>query len=169
MTDATSRRLIILTLAVAAFVGVTSQSLPPIVASHFDGNGHANGFMTRTFYTWFMVAFVVVIPAMLAYLPATTLRRPGVKINLPHADYWLAPSRREETLNFLKNRAAGFGAALAVFLGYVHWLVLRANRLSPPQIDSPLLIAGLVAFVLAMLLWIGSMLRHFYRVPPDHS
>jgi hypothetical protein len=165
VTNTTSRQFITLTLAAAAFVGATSQSLPPIVASHFGGSGTADGFMTRTFYTWFMLAFVVVLPALLTYLPASIFRRPGPRINLPHSDYWLAPERRDETMAYLIRHTARFGAALTLFLCYVHWLVLKANQSIPPRLDSWLFVGGLIAFLLVMVFWTATMLLHFYRLP----
>jgi len=114
--------------------------------------------MTRSFYTWFMLAFVVVLPLILAYLPCATFRRPGVRISLPHGEYWLDPERhgeywldperREETIAFLVRHMARLGTALTLFLCYTHWLILRANQAVPPRLESSWFIGGLVVFLL---------------------
>jgi uncharacterized membrane protein len=44
---------VVLMAAVAAFVIATSGSLPERVASHFDGAGNPNGYMTRDGYRTF--------------------------------------------------------------------------------------------------------------------
>lgn len=152
-------------LPAAAFVVFTSQSLPPVVASHFGGDGYANAFMTRSFYTWFMLAFVVVLPLILVYLPGATFRRPGVRISLPHGDYWLDPERREETIAFLVRHTARLGMALTLFLCYTHWLILRANQAAPPRLHSSWFIGGLVVFLLATVLWLGMFLKRFRKAP----
>lgn len=152
------KRFFLCSLAAAAFVAFTSQSLPPVVASHFGGDGYANGFMTRSFYTWFMLAFVVVLPLILVYLP-------GTRINLPHGDYWLHPERREESIAFLVRHTARLGMALTLFLCYTHWLILRANQAVPPRLDSSWFIGGLVVFLLATVLWLGVFLKRFRKAP----
>lgn len=157
--------LFLWSLPAAAFVAFTSQSLPPVVASHFGGDGYANAFMTRSFYTWFMLAFVVVLPLILAYLPGATFRRPGVRISLPHGEYWLDPERREETIAFLVRHMARLGTALTLFLCYTHWLILRANQAVPPRLESSWFIGGLVVFLLATVLWLGVFLKRFRKAP----
>ena len=54
-----------LLLTGASFVISTTTSLPDRVASHFGAGGHANGYMTREGYRWFMLFFTVGFPALL--------------------------------------------------------------------------------------------------------
>jgi hypothetical protein len=151
--------------AAAAYVWLSSQSLPPVVASHFGASGAANGFMRRDAYAWFMVALTAVIPALLVFLPGAAMSSPRARINLPNRDYWLAPERREETLAYLRGTTRRFGYLLLGFLAYAHWLVVRANAVVPPRLDSAWFIGGLVVLLLACALWIAGMFRRFGRVP----
>src|SRR5689334_11841268 len=140
---------IVLALSAGAFVWVTSLRLPAVVASHFDGSGMANGFMSRSLYVWFMLAFTVGLPLLLAFLPSLFFERPSLRFNLPHRDYWLAPERRAETVAFLCQHNARFAMLLMLFLCYVHWLVVRANGATPPRLFAPPFIAGLALFGVA--------------------
>ena len=56
-----------LCLAVATtFIVTTTGALPERVASHFGPGNAANGFMTRSGYLVFMLAFAVVLPVFVA-------------------------------------------------------------------------------------------------------
>jgi hypothetical protein len=155
--------LALLIAAAALFVWHTSRDLPPIVASHFGPGGAANGFMTRQFYLCFMLGFVVLLPAVLLLALARALRAPGARLNLPNAEYWLAEGRRAAALlGYMRV----FGALLVLFLCYVHWLVVRANALSPPVLDGARLGVALSLFLIALVSWIVLLRRAFRRPPP---
>ena len=51
-----------LLLFAIAYVVRTVPQLPPLVASHFNGAGHPNAYMTREFYAKFTLAFGVGLP-----------------------------------------------------------------------------------------------------------
>jgi hypothetical protein len=162
--NATAVFLVLLTGA-AAFIWFTSLGLPQFVASHFGAAGLANGFMPRNFYVRFMLGFVVVLPSVLVLLPAAGLRSPQARINLPNRDYWLAPARRATTLRVLRAHMAYVGCLLVVFLSYVHWLVVRANALTPPHLSMAWFVGGLAAFVTATVVWALVLIRHFRNLP----
>ena len=66
--------------------------MPPLVASHFDGSGNPNAYMTRSVYTKFILGMSVGLPiAMVALL--TVVYSNARDMKLPNRDYWLAPER----------------------------------------------------------------------------
>ncbi|HTY98259.1 MAG TPA: hypothetical protein VMB75_00380 [Rhodocyclaceae bacterium] len=154
--------LLVLALA-AGFVLYTADSLPPLVASHFAGGGAANGFMPHDAYVALMLALVVGLPLLLAALTGLSRYAPVERMNLPNRDYWLAPEREAETLAYLAGRGAGFAKRLAVFLAFVHWLVVKANAGQPPHFPEALFFAGLAVFVAALVLWLAGFVAHFRR------
>lgn len=154
--------LLVLVVAVA-FVLVTAGSLPPTVASHFAAGGAANGFMPRAVYVKFMLGLVVALPLLMSVLMGITGRIPVRYINLPNRDYWLAPARVDETLAYLRGQGGTMGVLLCTFLCFVHWLVVRANGLTPAQFPETQLFVGVAVFALALVLWIGRFVRHFAR------
>jgi len=165
MPRSNSSLSLVLALAAAAYVVLTGLTLPPVVASHFDGSGAANGFMSRRFYIWFMLTFVAVLPLLLVLLPNLIVRYTRVRLNLPNRDFWLAPERRQESVAFLCRHHARFGMLLTIFLCYVHWLVVRANAVAPPRLSSGMLIAGLVVLALLSVAWLGVLLGRFRQIP----
>lgn len=152
-------------LGSAVFVWLTSLSLPEIVASHFASSGQADGFMPRIIYVRFMVAMVVLAPFLLAYLPSLTLNSPGARINLPNREYWLSPERREETVNKLCRSMKGAALFMAVFLSYVHWLVVKANAISPPLLSTPSIITAIVMLIIFMLCGAWWLIKPFRTIP----
>jgi hypothetical protein len=147
----------------AVFVGFTSSALPEIVASHFGATGAANGYMPRGMYRAVMLLLIVGVPLLLAFIPTSIAGPSGTRLNIPRREYWLAPERRESTFAYIGGQARWFAALVAVFLGYVHWLVVRANRLQPPELSTAGLLAGLIAFFLLLAIWLASLWSHFRR------
>jgi uncharacterized membrane protein len=152
-------------VAAGAFVWLTSVDLPPVVASHFGPGGAANGFMDKNTYTVLMLALVVGVPALVASSAQLVRVLPPQLINLPNRQYWLAPERRAATLEALASLTLRFAVALAVFLCFVHWLVIRANAVQPPRLPETWLFVGLAVFGAATLAWLVMLFRRFRRVP----
>ena len=154
---------LLLLVVLAAFVWRTSQALPPIVASHFSASGAANGFMPRGIYTVLAIALVIGAPLLLALVPAAAAGKGARSLNIPNRDYWLAPERRDATIAFIRLHGRWFAAAVAFFLTYVHWLVVRANALRPPVLSTAGMVSGLVVFFLALAVWLVVLFRRFRK------
>ncbi len=162
----TSRDPLLFALYVAcavAFVWVTSLGLPGLVASHFGATGAANGFMTRTFYVAFMVAFVVGLPTLMVFVTWHAVGNPRAHLNLPNRDYWLAPERRAQTITLLRLGILWFGAVLVTLLCYVHGLVVLANEAQPAHLAQSWFIGGLVVYFVVLFIAVRKFLRRFRR------
>lgn len=156
---------LVLVAGAAVFIWVTSGSLPEVVAAHFGASGSANGFMPRAFYVRFMLAITVALPLGLTVLTNVTLRVSEARLNLPNREYWLAPERRAETLEYLRQQNMRVGFMLTVFLCYVHWLVVHANAVTPPSLSTPGIIAGLIVFAVSVISWGMDFVGRFRNVP----
>jgi hypothetical protein len=147
------------------FVWLTSRQLPEVVASHFGAGGAADGFASRGTHMTLMLALLVGLPLLLIVVPNWLLRRGGRGINLPHREYWLAPQRRETTIAYLNGHFYQLGYLLVAFLTYVHWLVVRANAVKPPQIETAWIYGGVAVLLISMTLIIVALVRRFSYVP----
>lgn len=157
-------RLLLVTLVLAiAFVFVTGSSLPTVVASHFIAGGSANGFMPRGAYLSFTAILLVGLPLLIVFLSSLTTILPVRFINLPNREYWLASERQVDTLSYLRKQGARFGIILAIFLCFVHWLVVKANAHSPPFLPESLFFFGMAAFLISLVIWLGGFIVHFRR------
>ena len=155
---------LLLLVALGAFVWRTSQVLPPIVASHFSASGAASGYMPRGIYSVLVMALVVGAPLLVALVPAAAAGKGAKRLNIPDREYWLAPERREATLAYIRGHGRWFAAGVALFLTYVHWLVVRANALRPPMLSTAGIVLGLVVLFLALAVWLTLLFRRFRRL-----
>lgn len=140
----------------------TVSSLPPMVASHFDGAGFPTARMTRALYMKFVFGMGVGFPiAMVALLSAVYSKAGDMK--LPNRDYWLAPDRIAQTRSLLVAHAVWFGCLMVAMVCYMHWLVLVAHRSVPPRLSNQLVMGGLLVFIGIAAGWIIGLLRTFRR------
>jgi uncharacterized membrane protein len=143
------------------FIYYTGQSMPEIVASHFNSSGIPTGFIPRPLYLLAILVVVLVAPLMLVILPRLAMRNPNVHINVPHRDYWLAPARRQQTVNIISQQSTRFASMLMLFLCYAHWLVVYANSSTPPSLSSGWLLAGLTVFMGLTVRWAFGLIARF--------
>ena len=101
----------------------------------------------------FMLVFVVGLPLVMTGIMTLVFRSVTTSLNIPNRDYWLAPERRADTVAFLTRHNMRFGACLAIFLSYVHWLVVQANLRQPAELSNSAIYAGLAVFALTIVAW----------------
>ncbi|HXZ60089.1 MAG TPA: DUF1648 domain-containing protein [Steroidobacteraceae bacterium] len=154
--------LLALVICAGVFIWLSSQSLPEVVASHFDGAGRVNGYMRRAPYIATLMV-ILVLPLLVVIVTNRALAAPNARINLPNREYWLAPERRDETIRFISGETSTLASLLIIFLCYVQWLVVRANAHSPPALDSRAMIAGLTVLLACMLFSAWRLVRRFRR------
>jgi hypothetical protein len=159
------RVFVVLLATAGAFVWLTSAALPPVVASHFGPGGAADGHMGKGPYTAFMVALVIALPLLVASTSLLVRIVPPEMVNLPNRQYWLAPERRAASLAAIGSLLLRFASALAMFLCFVHWLVVQANLVQPPRLPEAWFFGGLAAFGVVTLAWLISLFLRFGRVP----
>ena len=155
--------LLLLLLVLSVFVWLSSSALPEVVASHFGPSGAANGYMPRGTYIALLLVLIVGVPLLLALLPGAIAGRGGKNLNIPNREFWLAPERRAGTVALIRVHGVWFAAAVAVFLAYVHWLVLQANALRPPHLSTVGITSGLFVFFLLLVVWLAILFAHFRR------
>jgi uncharacterized membrane protein len=138
--------------------------LPERVASHFDFAGNPNGWTTRD---GFLATYGIMVTAtgLLLLGGALLMRRvPATMINLPNRDYWLDPARRGEALGYLETWMLWFGVATTAFLMAMMSLAFNFSlhgSTRPATHFLPLT----VAFLAAVLVMTGALLRRFLQVP----
>ena len=141
-------------------------TLPERVVRHFGSGGRADGWTTRSAETvsfvvisLFFSSLVIVIIALLRFLPPDVL-------NVTNAQYWRSPEHFPEACAFLSGQAYWVGALSALWCGVFHYLIVRANRLSPPVLDVQLVCLVTTGYVAAVLAWLWLSIRpYFAKVP----
>lgn len=150
---------------VSVFILVTSPALPDVVASHFNGQGRANGHMPKVFYECFMLVFSIGIPLVVITSSSLVSRFSDKRINIPNKEIWLSGKYREETFSYLRGHAYVMGSIISGFMGYIHWLVIRGNASSPAMISNHEVMFSIALFVLAILGMSIMLPIKFMRLP----
>jgi hypothetical protein len=123
--------------AAAAQMAYFRDRLPPLVASHFDGRGVPNGFMTRDALFVFHAGLLLFLMLVFGGVGRLVRAVPPSLVNLPNREYWLAPERREESIAWLERELSGFGAFVCLFVVIVMQLVLATNVAAVEQGTLP--------------------------------
>ena len=136
--------------------------LPLRVASHFDFQGNAIGWTSKSnFITTmaFVIALIVgvflAIPVLLAKLPES--------INLPNKTYWLAPERKETTILVLGNYIIWMGTLTTLLLVMVLNIICNANINHSAQLGMSVMIM-LAVYMVILFTFITFMIRRFVRI-----
>ncbi len=168
--DSRLPRLVFTLLVIYAAIHFHSlyQELPDVMASHFDGRGHVNGWQTKQAF-FLSIVTVSVLAAIVGFaVPLLISVLPKELINLPNKKYWFSPEREKETMAYLRGFFAWFGCALFLLLIMVFQYAIDNNlhpRNPPPPERMWLVLAGFISILLAMS---AVMLRKFLNPPPDN-
>jgi uncharacterized membrane protein len=144
------------------------RQLPDPMASHFNASGVATGGMPKSGF-FILIAVVTLAAGMPVFVVTRSMAKlPNHKINLANKEYWLAPERRAETVEYLGMQMGWFGCALLALLYCGLYNAVAAN-LRPSRIfDSTSFYEELAAFFAFIIFWIVRLLSHFARVPQSH-
>ncbi len=150
-------------LLVGAFVhlSVYHPALPDPMASHFDAAGKPDGWMDKS--SFFAVAIVSYLftgglfVVLGRFLPAM----PTSMINLPNREYWLAPTRRAETLEDLTRRMMRIGAATMILMIGIFHQTFEVNLGRAQGLEGAWLL--LAAYGIYTVIWCVGLLRRFRR------
>jgi uncharacterized membrane protein len=134
-------------------------NLPEIMASHFDGAGRPNGWMSKQSFYIFEGFILGLIVLEFTFLPWIIGKMPNRLINMPNKDYWFAEERRVETIDVIRHFFEWFSAALLALFTAVNQLVFRANINNENLSSGVWLILG--AFLLFVIVWLIKFYRRF--------
>ena len=150
---------------VAGFILVTGTQLPATVASHFGASGQADAFMPRAAYLLVMGIAGAALPGIIVIVQRRIMRKRPQQVNLPNRDYWLAPQRREATVQAVTRHMMLFGLGLSLLMAFAHWEVVQANLREPPRLASGRFVAAIGVFIAATAWWVYRLYARFRRTP----
>lgn len=142
--------------------------LPERVASHFNGAGVPNGWMTKDqFFT--LSAFLVALAIFTGLLPPFLISKMNPSlINLPNKEYWLAPGQHDATVAYFRLWFAWFACGLLLFVALVLRVVVESNRSASPRLPNGPFIALLLGFLVFTAGCIVALHRRFSNTEADN-
>ncbi len=156
---------IILLILVGIFVAQMSYyyvNLPEMVASHFDGGGNPNGWMSKSTFVIFELFLLIFVVGQFMLVPRMIAKMPDSLISLPNKTYWLAAERRAETFFVIRNYFEWFSVALLILFIAINQLVFRAN-LGHENLSSKETWVIIALFLVFVFVWLISLVRKFRK------
>jgi len=148
------------------FVIITYDSLPVRVASHFDLNGHPNGWMNRVSCIAFSTGLALILPGFMVGLMAGIGRIPVSMTNMPNQNEWLAPEKRPVLAALLFRFGLWFACLNVLFALGLHGLIVFANdREKTPELSGLGLAVVVGSFLFGTLIWVILLARRLMQKP----
>ena len=142
--------------------------LPDPLATHFDALGRPDGWMSRSRHLGLLALAGAGFPAFILGMTHSARYLPAAAMNIPHKEYWLDNSRRQQTVEFLFQYSLWLACLIVGMFIALHWGVVFANRLQPPQFPLPWLLSMIGGFLAGIAVWIVGLYWHF-RLPANGS
>lgn len=150
-----------LVLLFAAQAGYYYPILPEVIASHFDGAGEPNGWMSKPVFFLLEFVFLGFIVAEMWLLPRLVEKLPDRWLNLPNKDYWLVAERRASAFETFRVYFQWFSVGLLVLFVCVNQMVFTANLTRQP-LDS-MIWAVLAAYLIFVVAWMIKFILAFKK------
>jgi uncharacterized membrane protein len=164
-------KLIYVLLAAAGLIyfSLLYPQLPDPMASHFNASGAATAWMPKSGFFMLIVIVTLASAVPVFLVPRSMAKLSNDKINLPNKEYWLAPERRSETMQYLGIQMGWFGCALLALLLCGLYNAVAANFRPDHHFDSGSFYVVLGAFLAFIIVWLVRLLSYFARVPENSS
>ncbi len=132
--------------------------LPYKVAIHFNASGFPDNFSGKLFSALMQVG-VVIFMALVVFVSDYFIKHGSDNfINIPNRKYWLAPERRERTIDLLSSFVYWLGILTNLFLIFVSQRIINVN-LNPEMTLGHHFWAYLTAYLLSLFISIWIFFR----------
>jgi hypothetical protein len=142
-------------------------TMPPAIPVHFNQYGEPDGWRSSKEFAQLHWLFIFLMSGIFAVLAIAVKKLPSRYIFIPHREYWLAPERRQETIERIVDALTWCGIAAGGFVIAVNHLIVKAAIKGARSADLAsvktvaLWAFGLIAFIILRL-----MLK-LRQPPPD--
>ncbi len=136
--------------------------VPNIVASHFDGLGDPNGWSSKAVFFGIYAGVLLLTIFVFVVVPNRFINQAGKGLKIPNKDYWLAPERQHDTMQFFRTHFMYFGIVNTLLAIFVIQLVIQANFKEQPRLDSAIMWA-LALYFIFVIVWLIRFFIKFRR------
>ena len=151
------------------FMGVSANwfftlSLPQKVATHFNFAGKPDGFMTLQNHQSFVILSTICFPLFMVFMVGVLPMWFPSLVNISHRDYWFAPERKIQTLDYLFNMACKLGVLMVFFFVGLNVIIVLANNSNPVLMPKRPFFVVMALFLIGVLLWVVMLFLKFRKV-----
>ncbi|MBE2179768.1 MAG: DUF1648 domain-containing protein [Chthoniobacterales bacterium] len=147
----------------AGAVASGHRELPETIATHFDGNGKADGWTGRTSFTVCSLAMGFGVPVFVIGIMYAVRFFPAKYLNVPNPDYWRSPENYRRACDFLFVSSLWFGSAFMLWQVLFLRLIVEANRASPPHLDGGKVVLFTVPLLAFTFGWAVVLILRFLK------
>ena len=137
---------------------------PGQMAAHFNIQGNPDRFVSKAEFFWFEFQIMLIVVGISILLQLLPVVLPPNLINMPNREYWLAPERREETIDRLNSFAAIMFGVILLMIHAVFEISVYANLQTPIFFNAKLMLPFMVASFVAIG-WMLFRLMASFRLP----
>jgi hypothetical protein len=138
--------------------------LPDKVAVHFNALGQADQWATKLKFSLFNIGMLFGVAVLFEIIICFLPRVPENLMNIPYRAYWMAPERREKTIERMVRYLWWTADLTMLFLFGTDYLVTQANYYHTYQLGR-FFWAMLFLYLLAIGLITVDFLLRFFRKP----
>ena len=158
-----------LVLLVVTFMGaftnwIFTLSLPQKVATHFNFAGKPDGFMTLQNHQSFIILSTICFPLFMVFMVGVLPMWFPSLVNISHRDYWFAPERKTQTLDYLFNMACKLGVLMVFFFVGLNVIIVLANNSNPVLMPKLPFFVVMALFFIGVFLWVVMLFLKFRKV-----
>jgi uncharacterized membrane protein len=135
--------------------------LPDQVAHHFGPSGKPDAWGSKTNFLIGYLATVAVIAAIFLGSCLIMPKIPDQMINLPNKDYWLAPDRRRQTLNYIQSALLWFGSLTMLLMLDIFHQSFQVNLGKATTLNHIWISLGIYSIL--STIWCIAFIRKFYK------
>ncbi len=136
-------------------------NLPGNMASHFNGLGEPDGWMSKQSFLILEGVILLIIIAEFTLLPLAIAKMPQSLITLPNKDYWLADEKRGATFSTIQHYFEWFSVGLFGLFIAINEMVFRAN-LAKQNLSNSIWII-LAVYFLFVGIWLIKFILQFRK------
>lgn len=141
------------------------QTMPAVMASHFDTRGVANGWQSKNAFFAVLATVTALAAVLVLVVPRIVTILPAQYVNLPNKEYWLAPERVRDSREFMMQWFGWFGCALYAVLCFAFDYAVKSN-LPGAQPSSPTGLFGVLgAFAVFSVVASLRFMKRFGKTP----
>ena len=166
VNQALSRFLVLIAVFTVIQIVLQAPNLPSPLAVRFNAAGAAVAWNSPHYFATINVVIVAVIVSAFLILPGMLSPRRRLRWRLPNREYWLAPERVPQTIDYLQRQFHWYGIVTLLLLMAVFQLVVDANAVRPAQLNVQRLGWLLASYAAFIIVWGWSLWRKFSRPPP---
>ena len=158
-----------LVLLVVIFMGAFTNwfltlGLPQKIATHFNFAGKPDGFMTLQNHQSFIILSTICFPLFMVFMVGVLPMWFPSLVNISHRDYWFAPERKTQTLDYLFNMACKLGVLMVFFFVGLNVIIVLANNSNPVLMPKLPFFVVMALFFIGVFLWVVMLFLKFRKV-----